>query len=255
MGSVVIPAITENDMLLSRIIGHRGNASLAPENTLASIRMAHKVGTQWIEIDVVLLGDGNLAIHHDQSLQRCTNGKGRLLQSRLEDIRKLDAGSWFSSNFSGESIPTLEEALALIQTLELGLNLEIKMHRHTVKALVNPVLTTLRQHWKERDRLILSSFNHEVLRQCNKQAPEYRLGHLFETLPRNWLSQAKSINAATIHVNGKRLKPAHVQDVKSEGYELYCYTVNDKKTAEKLWSWGVDGVFTDRPQDFIEYLG
>ena len=238
-------------MLLSRIIGHRGNASLAPENTLASIRKAHEVGAQWVEIDVVLLGDGNLVIHHDQSLRRCTNGKGRLLNSNLTDLRKLDAGSWFSPEFAGEPVPTLIEALTLIQELELGLNLEIKMHRHTVKALVEPVLSTLRQHWKENEKLIISSFSHEALRQCYVDAPEYRLGHLFEKLPRNWLTQARDVNAVTIHVDCKRLREARAREITSNGYELYCYTVNNQKMAEKLWRWGVNGIFTDRPQDFV----
>ena len=238
-------------MFLSKVIGHRGNPSLAPENTLSSIRMAHDVGAKCVEIDVVLLGDGNLVIHHDQSLKRCTNGKGRLLQSSLTDIRKLDAGSWFSPDFSGESIPTLEEALVLIQKLGLGLNLEIKMYKHSAKALVDPILATLRQHWKRADPLIISSFDHKVLCQCNEKAPEYGLGHLFKKLPLNWLRQAKDVNAVTIHVDCDHLMQVRVQDAKSEGYELYCFTVNDRKTAEKLWSFGVDGIFTDRPQDLV----
>ncbi|WP_211830093.1 glycerophosphoryl diester phosphodiesterase [Kistimonas asteriae] len=238
-------------MLLSRIIGHRGNASQAPENTLASIRKAHEAGAQWVEIDVVLLGDGNLVIHHDQSLRRCTNGKGRLLRSNLETIRKLDAGSWFSPDFAGERIPTLVEALALIQELGLGLNLEIKMHRHSVKALVEPVIATLRTHWKDNDKLILSSFSHEALLQCHALAPEFRLGHLFEKLPRNWLGRARDVNAVTIHVDCKRLREARAREVIAEGYELYCYTVNKPKVAEKLWCWGIKGIFTDRPQDFV----
>lgn len=238
-------------MLPGRIIGHRGNAGQAPENTLASIRKAHEIGIRWVEIDVALLGDGNPVIHHDQSLRRCTNGKGRLLQSNLESIRKLDAGSWFSPDFAGERIPTLPEVLSLVQELGLGLNLEIKVYRHSVKALVEPVITALRKHWKDRDQLLLSSFSHKALLQCCALAPEFRRGHLFEKLPRRWLDLARKVNAATIHVNYRHLREARARDVIAEGYGLYFYTVNKPELADRLWRWGGRGVFTDCPQNLV----
>src|SRR5690554_2395339 len=104
---------------LPRIIGHRGAAALAPENTLAAIRAADAAGVTWVEIDVRLAADG-LAVIHDALLDRTTNGTGPVSEASLSAIASLDAGAWFGTAFAGERVPTLEVALSEIQRLGLG---------------------------------------------------------------------------------------------------------------------------------------
>ncbi|WP_281647346.1 glycerophosphoryl diester phosphodiesterase [Parendozoicomonas sp. Alg238-R29] len=238
---------------MSAIIGHRGAAKIAPENTLAGIRTAYDKGVQWVEIDVILLGDGELVIHHDRTLNRCTDGKGELLSLTLPEVRKVDAGVLFASfhghQFKGEKIPTLREALNLIHSLDMGLNLEIKMHKHSPEELTTRVLDQLQGHPLVEDgKLIISSFDHDVLVICKEKKPEIPVGHLFEKLPANWLEQVKRVSAITVHSNQKLLMKSQAAEVIDAGYELYCYTVNSGKRAVELMSWGVSGVFTDDPE-------
>ena len=235
-------------MKMDAIIGHRGAAQLAPENTLAGIRTAHALGVEWVEMDVVLLGDGNLVIHHDQTVNRCTNGKGDLLSSTLDEIKSLDAGMAFGQEFSGERVPTLLEILDLISELGMGLNLEIKMHPHPVDKLVLPVVEILKGKTFPEGKLVVSSFDHEALKLFHEQMPDVPIAHLFEKLPQDWLQLAQEVGAVTVNLGQKPLKKSHVQEVIAEGYEVYCYTVNSQRRAEELWSWGVSGVFTDNPQ-------
>ena len=108
------------------MIGHRGAAGAAPENTLASIRKAREFGATWIEFDVKLTKDGHAILFHDDCLERTTDGRGTVAATTLAQIRRLDAGGWFGPAFRGEPVPTLEQALALCAELGLGINVEIK---------------------------------------------------------------------------------------------------------------------------------
>lgn len=233
-----------------RLIGHRGAAALAPENTLASFRMAASLGIRWVEMDVSLLADGACVIFHDDELQRCTNGQGQLAQSSLEQVRRLDAGSWFAPQFADERIPTLVEALREIQRLGLGLNLEIKHEGEDVEALVTPVLATLQQEWRDADSLLLSSFNHQALRLCHQRAHHYRRGQLYEEIPENWRDHLRAIEAYSLHCDWQSLTPQLAAAIKDEGYQLLCYTVNDPLSVASHWAWGMDAVFTDDPRVF-----
>src|SRR5712692_9179692 len=114
---------------LPRVIGHRGAAASAPENTLAGLRRAKALGCAWVEFDVRLTGDGALVLCHDPSLDRTTSGTGAVSAQSLAAIRDCDAGSWFAPAFAGERVPTLEEVLLLAAELDLGTNIEIKSDR------------------------------------------------------------------------------------------------------------------------------
>ncbi|MDX2320648.1 MAG: glycerophosphodiester phosphodiesterase family protein, partial [Moritella sp.] len=115
------------------IVGHRGAAALAPENTLASIKRAADEGLNWVEIDTQLTADGIPVLFHDETVARCTNGSGKLASFTLNELKQLDAGSWFESAFRNEKIPTLEEALQICLEKELSINLELKIH-HSFQA-------------------------------------------------------------------------------------------------------------------------
>ena len=113
-------------MNIPTVIGHRGCAALAPENTLAGIRHAAALGVRWVEFDVRLCADGGLVLMHDDTLDRTTSGRGRVRDGDSSDMRRLDAGGWFSADFAGEPVPDLEDAMALLGALDMGANIEIK---------------------------------------------------------------------------------------------------------------------------------
>ena len=233
-------------MLMNCVIGHRGVAGEAPENTLAGIRLAAKYGLQWVEVDVTLLGDGTPVLFHDRRLNRTTNKKGRLRSLTRSQLTEIDAGSWFSDLYSGEGIPQLNEALILIKALGLGLNLELKTNGCSERRLVETVLQTIGSVGFPKERLLVSSFNYQALVLFSSRA-DVQIGCLFERLPVNWQKKAERVNAVSIHLNGKYVSWVKVGKVKAAGYEVYCYTVNSIKEFEQLTRWGVDGIFSDAP--------
>ena len=111
---------------LPPVIGHRGAAGMAPENTLAALRRAHALGCRWVEFDVRLTRDGELILLHDDRLERTTNGCGIARALSLSAIRRFDAGSWFDPAFTEERVPTLAQAIAVLSELGLGANVELK---------------------------------------------------------------------------------------------------------------------------------
>ena len=241
-------------VLKTKVMGHRGAALLAPENTLASVRAAAEAGATWVEIDVYLIAEGGLVIFHDDTLDRCTNGSGVTREARPTEVAELDAGAWFSEKFVGEKVPTLLEALECIQSLNLGLNLEIKHDGADVENIVPAVMAMLRDHWQDNDRLMISSFNLAALELCYEIDPQRHLAPLYEDIPEDWQEQLAGIEAYSLNCDYSRLTEAQARAVKAAGYKLLCYTVNDPQTVEAHWTWGMDAVITDDPTRFASLL-
>jgi len=233
-------------MTMSKVIGHRGLAGEAPENTLASISQAARQGLAWIEVDVTLLGDGTAVLFHDRRLNRTTNHTGRLTSLTHTKLTSIDAGSWFSAQFAGEPIPELGTALSLIKELGLGLNLELKTNGCHEGRLVDAVLKALGKSGLSREQLRISSFNHRALSHFSTHS-DLPVGHLFDRLPLNWQQKAERTGAIAIHLNAAKASARQILKVRSAGYELYCYTVNSAGMAKKLIDSGVNGVFSDFP--------
>jgi|TARA_B110000902_G_scaffold51271_1_gene58990 glycerophosphoryl diester phosphodiesterase len=237
-------------MLTSKIMAHRGLSSLAPENSLSALKKAAEEGCQWVEIDAVACGDGTIVMWHDNSVDRCSDGTGLLSDHNATSITALDCGAWFSDFFQGEKMATIEEAIVLIQSLGLGLNLEFKLYENSPEKVVAPVLALLQKHWGDLDKLIISSFDQAALEYCHNHQPELQLGKLYDEIPENWFAQMQSINAVSCHCNYKLLQKVQVEAIKAAGYEVYCYTPNDPELVKAHWGWGVDAIITDYPQRY-----
>lgn len=238
-------------------MGHRGVPTLAPENTLASFRMADQLRIPWVECDAEVLGDGTVVICHDADLKRCSNRSGKLAKLTKDDLKTIDAGSWFDIQFKGERIPTLEELLLFINKSSLRLNLEIKSCPNSTLThmLLDGVVTGLKLLWKKERPLIVSSFNHAVLAEFKKRMPDIPVACLFERnkLSSNWPEIMAQTNASYIHPSVKGLKQASVIEAKKRGYGINVWTVNNLSKAVELFDWGVDGICTDIPQHFPEH--
>ena len=111
---------------MPKIIAHRGASGDAPENTLAAIRLAAEHGASWIEIDANISRDGVPVLHHDDGLDRCSNGQGLVIENTWQQLSKLDSGSWFSETYMNEPVCTLDQCLDLAEDLGLSVNIEIK---------------------------------------------------------------------------------------------------------------------------------
>jgi glycerophosphoryl diester phosphodiesterase len=236
------------NLKIPKIIGHRGAATYAPENTLEGIHTAADMGVEWVELDVKLTKDQVPIIFHDDTLERTTNGSGLVAQHTLEDLRELEAGSWFSDSFSGIRIPTLEEALEVLIDRNLGFNMEIKpcpgRERETAEAALDLVSTM----WDDHSRLLISSFSHVSLEAALEMAEDWNRALLLpEEWPENWQELAEYLKAATINVNGNAVTRDDVEAIIDLQIPILAYTINDPDRARLLMSWGVDGFFSDSP--------
>ena len=234
--------------ILPPVIGHRGAAGCAPENTLAGLRKASELKCRWVEFDVRLTADGQLILLHDERLERTTNGRGKAALLPLATVQRYDAGRRFGAAFRGERVPTLAEAAALLSELSISANVELKAVRGReaeTGAMATALLCGL---WPPQlPALLISSFSQKALAAAQACAPRIARGMLFRTVPRNWRVLAERFGCATIHADHRRLHPALVAEIRKSGYPLLAYTVNDPGRANTLFGWGVTSVFSDFP--------
>jgi glycerophosphoryl diester phosphodiesterase len=158
------------------IVGHRGAADCAPENTLASFREGLRQGADIIELDVQLTVDGHVVAFHDERLERTTDGHGTLSSKTLTELRRLDAGGWFAPHFAGEKIPTLEEILVWARE-RVPLFVELKYGAAYDPALVEATVEQIVAH-SMADQVMLISFEHGALRRARELAPDVATGAL-----------------------------------------------------------------------------
>jgi glycerophosphoryl diester phosphodiesterase len=233
---------------LPPLIGHRGAKDHAPENTLASIREAARQGASWVEVDVKLTADGHPVLMHDAALDRTTDGSGPMAATPLSAVRALDAGSWFSAEFAGERVPTLEETLDLVLELGLSIDLEIKPCPGRERETAEVALAVAGRVWPAgRPAPLVTSFAMDALEAALRVRPDWPRGVLFGERPADWAERAARLGAAVLIGDQGRLTAGAVREMRSTGRPVLSYTVNDPDRAAELLDWGVDAVFTDRP--------
>lgn len=240
-----------------RLIAHRGLSAIAPENTLSAVRAAHDAGIDWVELDVQLLTDGTPVIWHDVTVNRCSNGRGRLATLTLAEARRLDVGAWRDRAFAGERMATLDEMLALIDDLGIGLNLELKLARGRDPLALAEAAVPRAMAALPPSRLIISSFSSSALEAARALVPDparLRLGRLYDKIPNRWEADAGRLNAFSVHGDWTRLTASRARAIKAAGYRLICYTANDPEAFAPLWQWGVDAAISDDPRRFASRL-
>ncbi len=234
-----------------KLFAHRGGGTLAPENTLAGMRMAAAQKYQAVEFDVKLAACGTLIVMHDDTLDRTTNGRGEVAKTPYADIAKLDAGSWHSPQFSGEHVPTFDQLAQLCIELGLLCNVEIKPNPGQARETGEAVALACKKIWDDRKYLpLLTSFSFDALAAAQSVAAEFPRGILYEKIPPEWKAQAEALECASVNCHHEQASANVVQTVRGAGYRMICYTVNDVKRAKKLFAWGVDGLFTDNLAEF-----
>lgn len=244
--------MTAGDLDLPSVIGHRGAAGHAPENTLAGIKRAAALGATWVELDVALTKDGEPVLLHDETVDRTTDAKGKLADLTLAEIRSLDAGARFSSSFAGERVPMLEEAIVEIASLGLNANVEIKPTSGREAATGRVVAERVAALWpQDRPPPLFSSFQPEALAAARRAAPDLPLGLLLRRPGQGWRQWAEELACRSIHCNHRNLDRRTAERMLKAGYRLLAYTVNDAGRAERLFNWGVDAVFSDYPDRIL----
>ncbi len=237
-----------SNLKLPKIIGHRGVASYAPENTLEGIHTAADMEVEWVELDVKLTKDQVPILFHDETLDRTTNGSGPVAETNYDDIRQLEAGSWFGESFAGIRIPTLEEAIEVLIDRDLGVNLEIKPCPGREKETAEVMLDMVSQIWDDHDRLLISSFQHVSLETALDMAEDWHRGYVLPAeWPENWAEIADYLKVSSVNVNGHTVTREQVETVMDMELPILAYTINQPDRARLLQSWGVDGFFSDSP--------
>jgi glycerophosphoryl diester phosphodiesterase len=228
-------------------IAHRGAGKLAPENTLAAFRLGAQHGYRMFECDAKLSRDGVVFLLHDAHLDRTTNGRGVGGDHTWRQLMQLDAGTWHSSAFTGEPLPTLTDIAQFCLANDYCLNIEIKPSPDKDVVTGHAVALAASTLWENEKILpLLTSFKPDALSAAHQAAYHLPRGLLLDTLWDNWFETAIGLQCQAIVFNHKLLDQKIITHVHNAGIRCLAYTVNSKKSAEQLLNWQIDGLITDR---------
>jgi glycerophosphoryl diester phosphodiesterase len=228
-----------------QVIAHRGGRRWAPENTLAAFKRSVDAHADGIELDIHRCKSGELIVIHDETLPRTTNGAGFIKDKTLAELKALDAGSWYKPEFKDERLPTLEEVLHLVDG-KLNVNVEIKNIPVDYPGIEDALIETL-SHYKYPDKIIVSSFDHQVLKSFHRKAPQYKIGMLDAAIPADIGTYAKIVGATAWNPEFDVVRPDAVAAAHAAGLKVFVWTPNDKKDWANLADMHVDGIITDDP--------
>ena len=229
-----------------RLVAHRGAGTLAPENTLAAMRVGASFGYKMVEFDAKLSQDQVAILLHDASLERTTNGHGDAAGQPYAALAKLDAGLWFDPAFQGESIPTLEAIARYTLANDITCNIEIKPTPGYETVTGAAIATQVRRDWKTATITpLLSSFSIEALEAAQQAAPELPRGWITKELGANWQQTLTRLGCLSVHLHHLSLTESLLNQIHDAGFRVAVWTVNDPARAAELLKWGVDSVITD----------
>ena len=249
------------------VIAHRGGAGLAPENTLYAFERARDLGVDVIELDVRSTSDGSLVVFHDATVDRTTDGTGRVNEKTLEELKNLNAGyRWspdggrtFPVRESGIRVPTLKEVFAAFP--KMNFNIEPKQ---AVPSLVKPLCGIIREH-KMMDKVVIGSFTQSILdefrRECSGIATSAGPSEVgkFLTMYKTGLSESYSpaMHALQVpeYVGMQVITRDFVEAAHKRNLKVHVWTVNETADMQRLLETGVDGIMTDYPDRLLALLG
>ncbi|MGP4040129.1 glycerophosphodiester phosphodiesterase [Gracilibacillus sp. D59] len=254
----VPPVSLSSDKILN--IAHRGASGYAPEHTLIAYESAQQMNADYLEIDLHMTADGELVALHDEDVSRTTNGSGLVEDMSLNELKNLDAGSWFNiaypekanDYYVGIEVPTLEE---ILDSFGLHSNYYIEI-KDPDSVMTDKFLSMLEDyHLIEENKVIIQSFSEETLEQIHAKYESIPLIQLL------YKDEAKSVNynqirqyATGVGVSYQELDQELVQEIHNEDLHVHTYTVNTEEDMEQMIRWGVDGIFTDYPDRLAEIL-
>lgn len=240
---------TRARIVKSQLIAHRGASFYAPENTLAAMRKAKQMGAEWVEIDVALSKDRELVIVHDDTVDRTTNGTGAVFELNLAELKALDAGSWFSPDYKGEKIPTLDELVELVLELDLNLQLELKPSLGNDKELAEIALERFEAIWpaKKLANIFITSFSQISLTLAATRLPHIPRAIAFMDIPENPHEELAKADAHIIHLLDQDYSLKDFEAFAQSGVEFAVAIVNDPVRGNELLKMGCQTLITDKP--------
>ncbi len=231
---------------LPRVFAHRCGGALAPENTLAGLQFAAQLGCRAVEFDVMLSADGSPWLIHDETVERTTDGRGRVCEMRDADLARLDAGARHHGGLGAMPLPTLKAAAAMCRELGLMANVEIKPAAGFEQVTGEVVAQQVLDLWRDAPLPLVSSFSEAALLAARRVAPVLSVGALWERPPADWRQRVEVLGAFSLHCAARAVSDAVLVEACAAGIPVLCYTVNDPLEAEALFRRGVTAVFSDR---------
>jgi len=222
-------------------IAHRGASALYPENTLRAFIAAADVGADMCEFDVRMTRDGEVVVIHDATVNRTTNGRGRVAAMSAAAIKDLDAGVRFGAEFRGEPVPTLAEVAGALAG-RCGMDVELK-----ARGLERRVCEILRG-CRAIESAMVSSFDWDQLKIVAAEEPRLRLALLGEKAPAAMLEAAQAMRPFAIAPRFDIADAALCTEAHRRGLAVYVWTVDDVPTMRRLAAAGVDGIMTNNPK-------
>jgi len=235
------------------VIGHRGDPARAPENTLAAMASAIQAQVQMVEFDVQLTRDGQAVVVHDEGLGRTVRGGGLVGDLTFEELQRLDAGGWYSSEFAGERVPSLAQVLELLAPSGISANLELKTNVIPYPGLVAQVVKELEQAGMS-DRVIISSFNHKTLKEVQALSPGLACAALVDiqlVAPWEYLLQH---GFQALHILHSACTAEDVEACQERDLAVRVWTVDDEVGARRFFEMGVDGLVTNNPEKMSRWV-
>jgi len=215
---------------------------------MAAFRKAVAMGATFIETDLQMSRDAHLVAIHDTTVDRTTNGQGIVHDMTLSELRRLDAGSWFGSEFMGERIPTLEELLAFSKKNDVVFYLEIKPQGSWGGE--HALIGALRESG-EIPRAVVISFDPSVVLKLRKIEPTLMTGLLYDGQIGKPLDTAIEVGARQVAVRGDLVTPALLSAARKKDLQVVCWTVNNSAHMRALMAAGVDGIMSDYPDRLV----
>ncbi len=259
--SKLVNSSNERYLTHVKIIAHRGAPTLAPENTLPAIRKAVGIGVHMIEIYLHQTKDNQIVVLHDENVRKTTNGRGYVRDMTLEEIRQLDAGSWFSEEFAGTGVPTLEEVFSVMDDTT-KLLLEIKKESPYYPGIEQRVIDLVYGH-NFQDRVLMKSFEDGAVEYFRKHAPDIPAGKSFAfRIPFLRLIIERGLNTGSVFEYDVNFLHSHrfatsrrfVRKAHEEGFKVFVWDVHTPEKMRHYIEMGVDAIETDYPQVLRDIL-
>ena len=238
-----------------KIFAHRGASGYAPENTLTAIKKAIEMKADGVEIDIQLTKDGKIVVIHDWKVDRTTTGRGFVYELDFGYIRSLDAGQWYTKDFIGEVVPTLEEVLDILPK-DMILNIEIKDTARKHSNIEEKMLEVLKKYPEKFDNVIVSSFHHDKIKKLQKLEPKLKLALLTDSefIEIEKYLSTNVLNSYSYHPEINLISKKDIEILHKNGIKVFVWTVNKEEDLDYLVKLGVDGVITNYPDIMKELL-
>lgn len=234
------------------VIAHRGGSKWAPENTMAAFAKSLKAGADGVELDIHRCKSGELVVIHDETLERTTDGSGYVKDKTWDELSKVSAGKWFGKDFENERLPLLKDVLNLADG-KMIVNIEIKNAPIEYPGIEDDLASLLKEY-KHPDKILISSFDHELIRRVHEKLPDIEVAFLDAGIVADVGEYATKIGAKAWNAGHSELRADAVSRAHKSGLAVNVWTVNGNQKWDQAMEMQVDGIVTDDPAGLIGYL-